>query len=196
VTTTAPARRPTCRPHRAAALALALGLAGAGCAEDLDLGDRGGDAADVVADRIDDVVAVASGPVGSALETLDARADCLADGAVDTLGEERAEDYDVGDDPMGVAQEAGATVGEVSDAVEACLDLKPFLVDVLTGAGASDADAGCIADFILDNDRLREPILLQLLLGDPGVLTAIGLAARGATTCDLGPEVALDLPGW
>jgi hypothetical protein len=196
VTAIAPTRPTDRRPSRVAAVALVLGLAGAGCAEDLELGDRSDDVTSEVADRFDAVVAVASGPVRTALETLDARADCLADGAVDTLGEERVDDYDIGSDPMGVAQEAGATIGEVSDAVEACLDLKPFLVDVLTGAGASDTDADCIADFILDNDRLREPILLQLLLGDPGVLTAIGLAARGATSCDLAPDLALDLPGW
>jgi hypothetical protein len=182
------------RVARLAALVAAVAFTGAGCVDDVaGSSDR---VSGSVSDRFDDVVSVASGRVRDAVEILDARADCLAEGAVDTFGEDEVEDYDVGGDPMELADQAGADVGEVSDAVEHCLDLKPFLVDVLAGAGASDADAACIADFILDNDRLREPILLQLLLGDPGVLTAIGLAARGADSCDLGPDVALDLPGW
>jgi hypothetical protein len=190
VTTTARARQ----PFRLAAAVAAVALASAGCVDDV-AGSRDG-VSGTITDRFDDVVSVASGRVRDAVEILDDRADCLASGAVDTFGEDEVEDYDVGSDPMDLAQQAGTDIGELSDAVEICLDLKPFLVDVLTSAGATEADADCIADFILDNDRLREPILLQLLLGDPGVLTAIGLAARGADSCDLAPDYSLDLPGF
>ena len=58
-----------------------------------------------------------------------------------------------------------------------------LLIDAFSSAGLSEAQAECVADRALKDDKILTPLLVNIIFGDPGIGTAIAVAVRAAQGC-------------
>ena len=123
-------------------------------------------------------------------------ATCLSSEVTDRLGmrEVRAL-VAAGGDVGGRGDRLGANFGQLREAVTSCNDVRSTLVDLFENAGMTDEQATCVADQTLEDDKILTPLLVNLIFGDPGVGTAVIVAARATRGCLSAADLARLIPG-
>ena len=67
--------------------------------------------------------------------------------------------------------------------------------DLFENAGMTSEQASCVADQTLEDDKILTPLLVNLVFGDPGVGTAVFVAARATRGCLSAADLARLFPG-
>jgi hypothetical protein len=127
---------------------------------------------------------------------LRAKATCLSGEVTDRVGGEGVRRLiDARGDLGAASDEIGARVGELREAVHACVDVRETLIDVFESSGMTREQAVCVADQTLEDDKILTPLLVNIVFGDPGVGTAVFVAARATRGCLSADDFARLFPG-
>lgn len=149
-----------------------------------------------VADHVSNAASAAKGKAPEYANTLKASATCLGKEVDARLGSEDikallATKGDLTNAPDELRNQAG----KVRTAVAACVEIRPTLIAAFKGAGLDQTQAECVADQVMDDDKVLGPLLVNIVFGDPGVGTAIFLAVRATKGCVSAAELARLFPG-
>jgi hypothetical protein len=128
--------------------------------------------------------------------TLRDKAACLSGEVTDRVGRDGVQRLiDARGDLSAASDEVGARVGELREAVHECVDVRETLVDLFESTGMTHEQATCVADQTLEDDKILTPLLVNLVFGDPGVGTAVFVAARATRGCLSADDFARLFPG-
>ena len=67
--------------------------------------------------------------------------------------------------------------------------------DLFENAGMTSEQASCVADQALEDDKILTPLMVNLVFGDPGVGTAVLVAAGATRGCLSAADLARLFPG-
>jgi hypothetical protein len=129
-------------------------------------------------------------------QALRAKAACLSSEVTDRIGGDDVQRLiDARGDLGGAGDQMGTHVGELRDAVNSCVDIRATLTDLFESTGMTREQATCVADQTIEDDKILTPLLVNLLFGDPGVGTAVFVAARATRGCLTAADFARLFPG-
>jgi hypothetical protein len=124
------------------------------------------------------------------------KATCLSAAVTDRIGGDDVRRLiDARGDLEDAGDHVGAHVGEQREAVHSCVDVRDTLIGLFESTGMTREQATCVADQTLDDDEILTPLLVNLVFGDPGVGTAVFVAARATRGCLSADELARLFPG-
>ena len=127
---------------------------------------------------------------------LRAKATCLSSEVTDRIGGADVRRLiDARGDLGEAGDHIGTHAGDLRDAVNACVDLRETLIDLFETSGMTREQATCVADQTLEDDKILTPLLVNLVFGDPGVGTAVFVAARATRGCLTAADFARLFPG-
>jgi hypothetical protein len=135
---------------------------------------------------------------------LRANATCLSTEVTDRIGAKEVRALidargDLGDqlgsEELPALTRAAQALGQIREAVHSCIDVRSTLIDVFESTGMTNEQATCVADQTLEDDKILTPLLVNLLFGDPGVGTAVFVAARATRGCLSAAELSRLFPG-
>ena len=130
-----------------------------------------------------------------ALELRD-NATCLSAEVTDRIGtREVRELIDARGDLGQTGDRLTANLDQLREAVHSCIDVRSTLIDLFQSAGMTSEQATCVADQTLEDDKILTPLLVNLVFGDPGVGTAVFVAARATRGCLSAADFARLFPG-
>ena len=101
----------------------------------------------------------------------------------------------LGDEELPALKRAAQALGQLREAVHSCIDVRSTLIDVFESTGMTNEQATCVADQTLEYDKILTPLLVNLVFGDPGVGTAVFVAARATRGCLSAAELSRLFPG-
>ncbi|MEO5839765.1 MAG: hypothetical protein ABIQ73_09090 [Acidimicrobiales bacterium] len=121
---------------------------------------------------------------------------CLSDEVTDRLGSRDVRALiDARGDLEATGDQLGAGLGQLREAVHSCVDVRATLIDLFESTGMTTEQATCVADQTLEDDKILTPLLVNIVFGDPGVGTAVFVAARATRGCLSASELARLFPG-
>jgi hypothetical protein len=121
---------------------------------------------------------------------------CLSAEVTDRIGARDVRALiDARGDFAATGDQLGAGVGQLKQAVHSCIDVRSTLIDVFESTGMTAEQASCVADQTLEDDKILTPLLVNIVFGDPGVGTAVFVAARATRGCLSAAELARLFPG-
>lgn len=124
------------------------------------------------------------------------KATCLSTEVIDRIGGDDVRRLiDARGDLGEAGDQIGTHVGDMRDAVNSCVDIRETLIDLFESSGMTREQATCVADQTLEDDKILTPLLVNLVFGDPGVGTAVFVAARATRGCLTAAEFARLFPG-
>ena len=124
------------------------------------------------------------------------KSSCLSSAVTDRIGGDDVQRLiDARGDPGEAGDEIGTNVGELRDAVNSCVDVRETLIGLFESTGMTRDQATCVADQTLEDDKILTPLLVNLVFGDPGVGTAVFVAARATRGCLTAADFARLFPG-
>lgn len=149
-----------------------------------------------VADHIATAASAAQDRAPDYADALKASASCLGKEVGDRLGSDDikallATKGDLSNAPEELRNQAA----DVHSAVAACVEIRPTLVAAFKSAGLDQGQSECVADQVMDDDKILGPLLVNIVFGDPGVGTAVFLAVRATKGCVSPAELARLFPG-
>jgi hypothetical protein len=140
-------------------------------------------------------LAGAKGKLPSAAKGLADNARCVSDGTVGVLGDQLVERYRAaGADLADTSALTAAKARALRQSVDACVAVQPVLVGALVQAGLPADKAACVADRALSDDKVLASIMVNLVFGDPGLLTVTAVAVRAGAACLSPSELTRLLP--
>ena len=90
------------------------------------------------------------------------KASCFSEGLVGELGLDRINELDSGEGvEAGSANMTADEQGKVADLAIDCIDMQAYMGDMLSNAGLSEEQAGCVSEG-LDDDLIKELFLAQI----------------------------------
>ena len=127
---------------------------------------------------------------------LRANATCLSTEVTDRIGSKEVRALiDARGDLADTGDKLGDNLGQLREAVHSCIDVRSTLIDVFESTGMTNEQATCVADQTLEDDKILTPLLVNLVFGDPGVGTAVFVAARATRGCLSAAELSRLFPG-
>lgn len=121
---------------------------------------------------------------------------CLSGEVTDRIGSDDVRALiDARGDLSEMTDSLSANLTELRGAVHSCVDVRSTLVDSFETAGMTNAQANCVADRALEDDKILTPLLVNIIFGDPGVGTAVFVAARATRGCLSADDLARLFPG-
>jgi hypothetical protein len=123
-------------------------------------------------------------------------ATCLSTAVTDRIGSKEVRALiDARGDLGETGDQLGVNLGQIREAVHSCIDVRSTLVDLFESTGMTNEQARCVADQTLEDDKILTPLLVNLVFGDPGVGTAVFVAARATRGCLSAAEISRLFPG-
>src|SRR5688572_6188316 len=123
-------------------------------------------------------------------------ATCISSEVTDRIGTRGVRDLiDARGDLGETGDQLTEKLGELRGALHSCIDVRATLIDVFEGTGMTNEQAACVADQTLEDDKILTPLLVNLVFGDPGVGTAVFVAARATRGCLSADDLARLFPG-
>jgi hypothetical protein len=154
------------------------------------------DARSQLEDRLRRAASASKDGVPRYARALREKATCLSDEVTERIGRAGVRRLiDARGDLDEASDEAGAQIDHLREAVGACVDVRETLVAVFENAGMTHEQAVCVADQSLEDDKILTPLLVNLVFGDPGVGTAVFVAARATRGCLTADDFARLFPG-
>jgi hypothetical protein len=123
-------------------------------------------------------------------------ATCLSRAVIDHVGSKEVRALIDARGGLGeTGDQLGAHLGQIRQAVHSCIDVRATLVDLFESTGMTNEQARCVADQTLEDDKILTPLLVNLVFGDPGVGTAVFVAARATRGCLSAADISRLFPG-
>lgn len=176
-------------------LAFAIGLAAALACSAVAC-EASDDSRNQLGDRLRKAATASKDGVPRYARAIRDNASCLSDEVTDRIGAKEVRSLlDAHGDLTDAGDQLGANLGQLREAVHSCIDVRSTLVDVFESAGMTNAQATCVADQTLEDDKILTPLLVNIVFGDPGVGTAVFVAARATRGCLSPADFARLFPG-
>jgi hypothetical protein len=170
-------------------LAAALACGAVGCASSDDTRTQLGD-------RLRRAASASKDGIPRYARALRDNATCLSSEVTERIGTDGVQALiDARGDLGEVGDQLGAGLDEIRSAVHSCIDVRATLIDLFEGTGMTNEQATCVADQTLEDDKILTPLLVNLVFGDPGVGTAVFVAARATRGCLSAADLARLFPG-
>ena len=176
-------------------VAVALGLAAALACSAVAC-DSSDDTRAQLGDRLRRATNASRDGIPRSARALRDNAACLSSEVTDRIGTRDVRALiDARGDLGEVGDRLGAGLEQLRGAMHACIDVRATLIDVFEGTGMTNEQATCVAEQTLEDDKILTPLLVNLVFGDPGVGTAVFVAARATRGCLSAADLARLFPG-
>ena len=176
-------------------VAVAIGLAAA-LACSVVACESADDARSQLSERLRKAASASKDGVPRYARELRANATCLSTEVTDRIGSKEVRALI---DARGAFGDTGDQLGgnliQIREAVHSCIDVRSTLGDLFESTGMTNEQATCVADQTLEDDKILTPLLVNLVFGDPGVGTAVFVAARATRGCLSAAELSRLFPG-